>query len=60
MADINEKLTQSEKFVAIKATLAIQNDDNKFELTTRAALMQVNNGEFINYEMLFMTPRTTE
>lgn len=47
MVDINEKLTQSEKekFVAIKAAAAIQNDDNKFGLTKRAALMQVNNGE---------------
>lgn len=41
----NEKLTENEKFVAIKSAAANHDDDdatnNKFKLTSRAALMQV-------------------
>lgn len=42
-SNMNEKLTEDEKFVVVKAAEAIQNDDNKFKLTSRAALMQVHN-----------------
>lgn len=42
MADVNEKLTESANFVTIKSAVAKQHDDNKFKLTSRAALMQVN------------------
>lgn len=41
----NEELTEDEKFVAIKSAEAIQPDDNKFKLTSKAALMQVWNVE---------------
>lgn len=46
---MKEKLTEKEKFVVVKAAEAIQNDDNKFKLTSRAALMQVH-----NVHLLFM------
>lgn len=46
MADVNEKLTESENLTAIKSAAAAvsQHDDNKFKLSSRAALMQVNIG----------------
>lgn len=44
MADVNEKLTENEMFVAIKSAEAVQNsDNNKFKLTSKASVMQVNN-----------------
>lgn len=48
-SNMNAKLTENEKFVVVKAAEAIQNDDNKFKLTSRAALMQVH-----NVHLLFM------
>jgi hypothetical protein len=46
MADGNEKLTESEKLVAIKSAEDIQSEDNnKFKLSSKAALMQVKTFE---------------
>lgn len=50
MADVNEKLTENEKFVEIQSAKAIQNDDNKFKLTSKAALMQVHMNAFYDKE----------
>lgn len=51
MADVNEKLTENEKFLAIKSAEAAPNDDNKFKLNSKAALMQVcSRRGIINYE----------
>lgn len=41
MADTNDEFTENDKFAVAKSAAAIHNDDNKFRLTSKAALMQV-------------------
>lgn len=50
MENFNQKLTETEKFVEIKSAQVFESNDdnhNKFKLSSKAALMQVNIGRMI-------------